>query len=82
MTTGEKRAAEITSIAEKRGFFFQTAEIYGGKAGFFTYGHLGKRIKNKFENLWRSFFLSEDDFYEIQSNNILPREVFMASGHV
>lgn len=73
---------EITSIASRRGFFFQTAGIYGGKAGFFTYGHLGKALKNKFEQLWRKHFLQDDDFFEIQSNNILPEPVFKASGHL
>lgn len=76
-----KKVESITSIASKRGFFFQTADIYGGKAGFFTYGHLGKSIKNKFENLWRKYYLDEN-CYEIQSNNILPENVFIASGHV
>ena len=79
----ENKVENITAIASKRGFFFQTADIYGGKAGFFTYGHLGKLIKNKFENLWRSYFLKlNDNFYEIQSNNILPSDVFIASGHI
>lgn len=72
----------ITSIASRRGFFFQTANIYGGKAGFFTYGHLGKKLKSKFENLWRENILQDDNFFEIQSNNILPEEVFKASGHL
>ncbi len=79
---GEK-IDEINKIASRRGFFFQTAEIYGGKAGFFTYGHLGKKMKNKFESLWRKHFLKlEDNFVEIQSNNILPEPVFKASGHL
>ncbi len=73
---------EITAIASKRGFFFPTAEIYGGKAGFFTYGHLGKLLKLRWENLWRVFFLDEENFYEIQSNNILPEKTFIASGHL
>ncbi len=78
-----KKIDEIASIASKRGFFFQTANIYGGKAGFFTYGHLGKQLKLNWESLWRAFFLKLDDnFYEIQSNNILPEEVFKASGHI
>lgn len=77
------KVENITAIASKRGFFFQTAEIYGGKAGFFTYGHLGKLLKNRFESLWRDYFLRlNDNFYEIQSNNILPADVFIASGHV
>ncbi len=78
-----KKIEEITNIAGKRGFFFQTAEIYGGKAGFYSYGHLGKLLKNNFEDLWRRYFLSlNDNFYEIQSNNILPEKVFEASGHI
>jgi glycyl-tRNA synthetase len=73
----------ITNIASKRGIFFQTAEIYGGKAGFYSYGHLGKLLKNNFENLWRGYFLSlNENFYEVQSNNILPEKVFQASGHI
>jgi len=78
-----KKIDEIASIASKRGFFFQTASIYGGKAGFFTYGHLGKALKLNWESLWREHILSLDDnFYEIQGNNILPEPVFRASGHI
>ena len=74
---------EITSICSKRGIFFQTANIYGGKAGFFTYGHLGKALKSNWEELWRKNIVALDDnFYEIQSNNILPEDVFKASGHI
>ncbi len=83
MMAKTSKVDEITSIASKRGIFFPTAEIYGGKAGFFTYGHLGKSLKNKWEGLWRAYFLGlHENFYEIQSNNILPEEVFRASGHI
>lgn len=77
----QNKLKEITTIAEKRGFFYPTAEIYGGKAGFYTYGHLGKLMKNKFEALWRAFFL-EENCYEIEGNAILPEAVFKASGHL
>jgi len=74
---------EVTKIANQKGFFFQTADIYGGRAGFFTYGHLGKKLKSRWEGLWRKQFLGLDDnFHEIQSNNILPEPVFKASGHL
>ncbi len=79
----EEKLNEINSIASKRGIFFQTANIYGGKAGFFTYGHLGKILKMNWENLWRKNILAlNDNFYEIQGNNILPEPVFKASGHI
>lgn len=79
----KEKTDKIFSIANTRGIFFNTASIYGGKAGFFTYGHLGKLLKNNWENLWRTHYLNLDEnFYEIQSNNILPKKVFIASGHI
>src|SRR3989344_8054821 len=78
-----KHAEKITDIATKRGFFYPTAEIYNGPAGFWTYGHLGKLMKNKWENLWRCFFLSlNDNYFEIEGSNILPRKTFESSGHL
>ncbi len=79
----EIKTEKIFSMASNRGFFFNTASIYGGQAGFFTYGHLGKSLKNNWESLWRKHFLNLDEnFYEIQSNSILPESVFRASGHI
>lgn len=73
----------ITNIASKRGFFFPTAEIYGAKAGFWTYGHLGTLMKKKFESLWREHFLGLDDnFFEIEGSSILPKKVFEGSSHL
>jgi len=74
---------KITDIAAKRGFFYPSAEYYGAKAGFWTYGHLGKLIKNKWESLWRCYFLSLDDnYFEIEGSYILPKDVFISSGHL
>ncbi|MEM2713882.1 MAG: glycine--tRNA ligase [Candidatus Pacearchaeota archaeon] len=76
----------INGIALKRGFFMPSAEIYKGKAelgGLYCYGHLGKALKLKFENLWRAFFLKlHDNFHEIEGTCILPKAVFEASGHL
>lgn len=71
------------NIATKRGFFYPSAEIYNTKAGFWTYGHLGTRIKKSWENLWRNYFLNlSTDYFEIEDCNILPKEVFISSGHL
>ncbi|MDH3353012.1 MAG: glycine--tRNA ligase [Nanoarchaeota archaeon] len=79
----ETKTEKIFSMASNRGFFFNTANIYGGKAGFFTYGHLGKSLKNNWESLWKKHFLNlNENFHEIQSNSILPESVFKASGHI
>ncbi|MEK6904322.1 MAG: hypothetical protein AABW87_01890 [Nanoarchaeota archaeon] len=74
---------DIINIATKRGFFYPSAEIYGGKAGFWTYGHLGTLMKHRFEDLWREYFLSLDDnYFEIEDCNIMPEKVFQSSGHL
>ncbi len=77
------KAEKILNIATKRGFFFPTAEIYNGPAGFWTYGHLGSLMKNKFENLWKCYFLGlNENYFEISGNAILPKKVFESSGHL
>jgi len=77
------KADEILNIANKRGFFFPSGEIYGAKAGFWTYGHLGTVMKHKFENLWRDYFLKLDDnYFEIEDTNIMSKAVFKKSGHL
>ncbi len=79
----ETKTDKITNIATKRGFFYPSAEIYGAKAGFWTYGHLGTLLKHNWENLWRESFLGlSDNYYEIEDCNILPMEVFKSSGHL
>lgn len=73
----------IMSIASKRGFFYPAAEIYKPTAGFWTYGHLGTRVKQQWESLWRGFFLSLSPLYfEIDDCNVMPRKVFEGSGHL
>ena len=77
------KSENILNIATKRGFFFPSGEIYGAKAGFWTYGHLGTIMKHKFENLWRNYFLKlNDNYFEIEGSNILGEEVFKSSGHL
>ena len=73
----------IMDIATKRGLIYPSSEIYGSKAGFWTYGSLGTKIKNKWQNLWRNFFLSlNTNFYEIDDCTIMPKKVFESSGHL
>src|SRR3989344_1138201 len=77
------KAESILAIAMKRGFFFPTAEYYGSKAGFWTYGHLGTLMKRKWENLWRDYFLNlSPNYFEIEGNSILSEDVFKSSGHL
>jgi len=74
---------KIIDIAKKRGFIFQSAEIYGGVSGLYDYGPVGTVMKNKIENFWREFFIKSDArIYEIATRNIVPEAVWQASGHL
>jgi len=74
---------ELATFCKKKGFMYPSSEIYGGLSGFYDYGHLGTRLKHNFEHLWREFFLGlNDNFYEIETANIMHENVFKASGHL
>ncbi len=65
----------------RRGFLWQSFEIYGGMAGFIDYGPLGNGVRRKLENLWREFFVINERAVEIDTPTIGIEEVFIASGH-
>ncbi|MCH7597612.1 glycine--tRNA ligase [Patescibacteria group bacterium] len=74
---------KIVSLAKRRGFIYQSSEIYGGLAGTWDYGPLGNELKHNIEQLWwRRFVSSRDDMYGISSSVIMPEAVWRASGHL
>jgi glycyl-tRNA synthetase len=72
----------INELARRRGFFWQSYEIYGGVGGFVTYGPLGARLKQNIERKLRELFVTKLGILEIESSVIAPGKVFEASGHV
>jgi glycyl-tRNA synthetase len=85
MADETKRSDKFTAInelARRRGFFWQSYEIYGGASGFATYGHLGARVKQNIERKLRELFVYRLGIMEIESPVITPEKVFEASGHV
>jgi glycyl-tRNA synthetase len=72
----------INELARRRGFFWQSYEIYGGVGGFVTYGPLGARLKQNIEAKLRELFVNKLGILEIESSVITPGKVFEASGHV
>ena len=74
---------DVQSLAKRRGFIWQSAEIYGAMAGFYDYGAMGARLKRKWEDAWLKFFMGlNDNYHLIDSTNILPYAALKASGHV
>ena len=73
---------DLLALAKRCGLFWQAAEIYGGMAGIYDYGHLGALLKRRFEATWLSFFVdTSDNYYLIEGSNILPEKPLIASGH-
>jgi glycyl-tRNA synthetase len=77
-----KESKEFISFVSDAGLIWgPSPEIYGGLAGFFTYGPLGKLLKNKVENSVRKIFNS-NGLREIEGPTVLPDNVWKASGHL
>ncbi|QHC02243.1 glycine--tRNA ligase [Epidermidibacterium keratini] len=73
----------VVSLAKRRGFVFPSGEIYGGTRSAWDYGPLGVELKeNVKREWWRSMVIERDDIVGLDSSLILPRETWVASGHV
>src|SRR3954463_10309603 len=73
----------IANLAKRRGLVYQAGEIYGGTKSAWDYGPLGVELKDNIKRQWwRSVVTSRDDVVGLDSSIILPREVWVASGHV
>ena len=74
---------DLLSFTRRKGLVWQSAELYGGMAGFYDYGHLGAGLKRRWEDLWLDYFLGlHDNYHLIDSANVMPEESLKASGHV
>jgi glycyl-tRNA synthetase len=74
---------KLVSLCKRRGFIFQSSEIYGGINGFWDYGPLGAELKRNVKNLWwQSMTQERDDVSGIDATIIMHPKVWEASGHV
>ena len=73
----------VINLAKRRGFVFPCGEIYGGTRSAWDYGPLGVELKENIKRQWwQSMVRSRDDVVGLDSSVILPREAWVASGHV
>jgi len=73
----------IASLCKRRGFIFQSSEIYGGLGSVWDYGPLGVELKNNIKNLWwRTMVYERDDTEGLDSGILMHLDVWKASGHV
>ncbi|WP_134324584.1 glycine--tRNA ligase [Cumulibacter soli] len=74
---------QVVSLCKRRGFVFPSGEIYGGTRSAWDYGPLGAELKENIRRQWwRSMVHGRDDVVGLDSSIILPRETWVASGHV
>jgi len=73
----------LASLCKRRGFIFQTSEIYGGLNGFWDYGPLGVELKRNIKaTWWRSIVQTRENVVGLDSSIIMHPRVWEASGHV
>lgn len=74
---------KLVSLCKRRGFIFQTSEIYGGLTGFWDYGPVGAELKRRVrDSWWRNIVQERDNVVGVDTAIIAHPETWVASGHV
>ncbi|HYC49663.1 MAG TPA: glycine--tRNA ligase [Gemmatimonadaceae bacterium] len=74
---------KLVSLAKRRGFIYQSSEIYGGAASVWDYGPLGVELKRNLQDRWwRDMVRLRDDIEGLDSAILMHPKVWEASGHV
>ncbi|MBV9390582.1 MAG: glycine--tRNA ligase [Verrucomicrobia bacterium] len=73
---------KIVSLCKRRGFVFQSSEIYGGLNGLWDFGPLGTELKRNLKDFWwRRMVRERDDVIGMDGSILMNRQVWIASGH-
>ncbi|MBL7158777.1 MAG: glycine--tRNA ligase [Candidatus Omnitrophica bacterium] len=75
--------SKIASLCKRRGFIFQSSEIYGSLGSVWDYGPIGVELKNNVKNAWwKSMVYERDDIEGLDAAILMHPEVWKTSGHV
>ena len=73
---------ELVSLCKRRGFIFQSNDIYGGIKGLYDYGPMGVELKNNLkQSWWKSMIYERDDIEGLDSSILTSPDVLKHSGH-
>ena len=73
---------ELVSLCKRRGFIFQSSEIYGGLQGMYDFGPLGVELKNNLKSAWwKSMVYERDDVEGLDASILTNQLVLTYSGH-
>ena len=79
----DDRMQKIVSLCKRRGFVFQSSEIYGGLRSAYDYGPMGVELKrNLMEEWWKAMVHRREDIVGIDASIIMHPKVWQASGHL
>lgn len=74
---------EVVNLCKKKGFIFQSSEIYSPMAGFYDYGPLGVELKNNIKKIWwRDMVQIREDIVGLDCSIISSPSIWQASGHI
>jgi glycyl-tRNA synthetase len=74
---------KLSSLAKRRGYVFQSSEIYGGINSCYDYGPLGTELKKNIRELWwKSMVYEREDIEGLDSSILMHPRIWEASGHV
>jgi glycyl-tRNA synthetase len=86
MSNNKKKTSKldaVTSLCKRRGFIFQTSEIYGGLNGFWDYGSMGSQLKKNIRDAWwQDIVVKSENVVGLDSSIIMHPRVWEASGHI
>ena len=75
-----KNMEELVSLCKRRGFIFQSNEIYGGLQGVYDYGPLGVELKNNLKlSWWKSMIYERDDVEGLDASILTGKQVLKLS---
>ncbi|MAW07241.1 MAG: glycine--tRNA ligase [Halobacteriovoraceae bacterium] len=77
-----KSLSDLVSLCKRRGFLFQSSEVYGGMGGFWDYGPLGVELKMNVKNSWWKEMTHRQNIVGVDASIIMHPSVWKASGHV
>jgi glycyl-tRNA synthetase len=91
--TGEQRGTatgedlvtldKVVALCKRRGFIFQSSEIYGGLGSTYDYGHYGVLLKNNIKSeWWRAVLQERDDMVALDAAILMHPKTWEASGHL
>jgi len=83
LAPGEELMQKVVSLCKRRGYVFQSSEIYGGLNSCWDYGPLGVELKNNIKrNWWKEMVHSREDVVGLDSSVLMHPDIWQASGHV